>query len=125
MNIDKKNTFVSYLSLFTSVGTIFCCALPSLLVVLGMGTALAGLIGRFPQLVWISEYKNYVFLISGCLILASGLLMYSGRNAPCPIDPDQARACASSRRWSLIVLAASAILWSVGFIFAFIAPWFV
>lgn len=121
----RKNLFISYLSLFTSLGTILCCALPSLLVVLGMGATFAGIIGSFPQLVWLSEYKIYVFSVSGTLILASGLMMYSSRNDPCPIDVDQARACASARRWSVVILSVSAGVWCIGFGFAFLAPWFI
>lgn len=121
--MENKNLFISYLSLFTSVGTILCCALPSLLVVLGMGATFAGLIGTFPQLVWISEYKIYVFSVSGVLILASIYLMYSSRNDPCPIDANQARACQAARRGSLIILSFSGVLWLVGFAFAFVLPY--
>lgn len=122
--MENKNLFFSYLSLFTSLGTILCCALPSLLVVLGLGATLAGVVGSFPQLVWISEYKLYVFTLSGVLIFLSGLMMYSSRNDPCPMDAAQARACASARRWSLVILSVSAGFWILGFIFAFLAPLF-
>jgi mercuric ion transport protein len=32
---------LSYLSLFTSLGTLLCCALPSLLVLFGLGATVA------------------------------------------------------------------------------------
>ena len=117
-----KTLFVSYLSLFTSIGTIFCCALPSLLVSLGMGAVFAGLVGAFPQIVWLSENKLLVFLISGAMILMSSLIIYVNRSAPCPIDPDQARACKVSRKWSIRILVFSVLMWLMGFFFAFLAP---
>ena len=42
---------LSFLSLFTSTGTILCCALPALLVTIGAGAALSSLISTFPQIV--------------------------------------------------------------------------
>lgn len=120
--IKDKNLLTSYLSLFTSFGTVFCCALPSLLVSIGMGATFAGLVGVFPQIVWLSENKILVFSISGILILISFRLLYVNRHAPCPIDPDQAKACAVSRKWSIRVIALSAILWACGLFFAFLTP---
>lgn len=98
-----------------------CCALPSLLVVLGMGATMAGLVSAVPQLVWVSQYKGIVFTVSGFLILASGLVLYIQRSAPCPIDVDQARACMRARKASVYATAFSGVLWLVGAFFAFIA----
>ena len=120
--IKDKSLLTSYLSLFTSLGTVFCCALPSLLVSIGMGAAFAGLVGVFPQIVWLSENKILVFSLSGILILISCGLLYINRYASCPIEPDQAKACAVSRKWSIRIVALSAILWVCGFFFAFLAP---
>ena len=120
--IKDKSLLTSYFSLFTSFGTILCCALPSLLVSIGMGATVAGLVGAFPQIVWLSENKILVFSLSGILILISCRLLYINRYASCPIDPDQAKACAMSRKWSIRAVALSAILWVCGFFFAFLAP---
>lgn len=117
-----KNYWVSWLGLFTSLGTIMCCALPSLLVTLGLGASLAGFVGVFPQVVWLSEHKVYVFVISGVLIAFSLFMTHINRNAPCPIDEKQRAACMLARQWSLRLGVISAVLWSVGFLFAFILP---
>lgn len=117
------NRLSSYLSLFASTGTLLCCALPSLLVALGMGATMAGLVTAVPQLVWISQYKAVVFSVSGALILLSAYLQYRSRNAPCPIDPGQAEACAIARKWSIRVLTIAAVVWGVGAFFAFLAPY--
>ena len=58
-------TFIPSLTLFTSFGTLVCCALPALMVTLGMGTTLAGFIGMFPSVTFISDYKEPIFIISG------------------------------------------------------------
>ena len=54
-------TFFPSISLFTSFATLLCCALPALLVTLGMGASLAGLIGTFPSITFLSNYKIYFY----------------------------------------------------------------
>ena len=114
------NRLSPWLSLFASSGTLVCCALPSLFVALGMGATLAGFISAFPQLIWLSKYKVLVFSLSGFLILFSLFLQYKARNQPCPVDEAQARACTTSRKWSLWISIFSAVVWMVGDFFAFV-----
>ena len=116
------NKLGPWLSLFATTGTLFCCALPSLFVALGMGATFASFIGVFPQVVWLSKYKISIFIMSGALILFSGVIHYLNRNAPCPIDPKLAKACMSARKWSFYILVVTIILWLVGAFFAFLAP---
>jgi len=123
--VKLNSLFTSYLSLFTSFGTVLCCALPSLLVSIGLGATFAGFIGVFPQVVWLSQNKLLVFNISGILILMSIASLYSQRNAPCPIDPEQAKACTTARKWSIRITYVSVFLWSLGALFAFILPKFI
>ena len=118
--IVNKNLFVSWLSLFSSFGTLICCALPSLFIALGMGAAFAGLIGAVPQIIWVSEHKGLVFGLSGVLIAGSLFWLYAVRNEPCPVDPEKARACKVARKWSVRISLASVVFWVLGFIFAFI-----
>src|SRR4051812_39189277 len=92
---------VSFLSLFSSASTLLCCALPALFVSLGAGAAFASLVTWFPQLIWISEHKTELFVFAGVSLLVGGVLQWNARNLPCPIDPGQAAACQTSRRWSL------------------------
>lgn len=111
-----------WFSLFASTGTLFCCALPSLLVVLGMGATMAGLVTTVPQIVWLSQHKAWIFLGSAIMLSAAGYLQYRAQYEPCPIDPVKATACMTSRKWSLRILIFSVIVWSIGAFFAFIAP---
>ena len=62
--ISSKNLIVPSLSLFTSLGTLLCCALPSLFVAIGAGAVLAGLISNMPFLIVLSKYKIILFIIS-------------------------------------------------------------
>ena len=122
MTTLQSERWVSLISLFSSSGTLICCALPALLVSIGAGASLAGIISQFPQIVWLSEYKLIVFLISGTLILISLITTWLNRNAPCPIDPKQAQTCKTLRRWSRVSLFFAVIIYAIGTFFAFILP---
>jgi hypothetical protein len=120
---DVKTPYISsLLSLFASTSTLVCCALPALLVSLGAGAALASLVAVFPQIVWISEHKEMIFLISSVLMVLGGFLQWRNRFAPCPVDPDLRKACLSTRRTSLRIYFVSLVLLLVGGWFAFIQP---
>ena len=114
-------TIIPSLSLFTSLGTLLCCALPALLVTLGMGATLAGLIGVFPYVTFISDYKEYIFTISGILIFFGFFSQWSTKSFSCPSDPVKAKLCSKLRSFSWIILYISLTLFLVGFFFAFIA----
>jgi len=121
LNNFYKQTLLPMLSLFTSIGTLLCCALPALLVTLGMGAALAGFISIAPWVTIISEYKIVVFLIAGTLLVLSSYFLWINRNAPCPVDEKQARSCMLLRKFSFYTVTISIVIYIIGFFFAFIA----
>lgn len=118
----KQNLWASLVSVFTSSGTLICCALPALLVSLGAGATLAGLVSTFPQLIWLSEHKLPVFGLAGLMLLGAGVLQYRARFLPCPADPRLAAACARTRRVSAAIYGFSVLCYTTGIIFAFVLP---
>lgn len=119
--IGWKDTLGPTLSLFASAATLVCCALPALLVTLGLGAALAGLVSTAPWLVALSVHKVPLFIGSGLLLAAAGMMHRRSARLPCPADPARARACARLRRLSAAMLGLSMLLWLTGFFFAFLA----
>jgi hypothetical protein len=119
--MDSKK-LISFFSLFTSMSTLLCCALPALLVSLGLGAIMAGLTANIPGLIWVSENKMGVFIIAGTLLFGNGILLWMNRNAPCPIDPVLREACLSGRKFSRNIYFVSVIIFLIGFFFAYIAP---
>lgn len=117
----KGPALLAGFSLLTSAGTLVCCALPALFVTLGAGAALAGLVTAVPQLVWLSQYKVWVFAAAGVMLLLAGVMQWRGRNAPCPADPQKAAACQRLRRVSLFLYGISVVIYLTGVFFAFIA----
>jgi mercuric ion transport protein len=122
---QREHRVLGYLSLFTSVGTLLCCALPSLLVLLGLGATVASVLASAPWLVAVSRHKSWVFATSAILIagnfyyvyrLAPRLLVRSGA---CAIDDP---TCARATRTSRIVLWTSGIMLLIGFAVAYVLP---
>jgi len=122
--IFKSNKLVNYLALFTSTGTIFCCALPALLVSIGAGAALGSLISIFPQLIILSTYKITIFIGAFIMLIISGIMQYRSRFMPCPADKKQAYACMQARKVSMFIYFASVGIFLIGLLFALIIPFF-
>ena len=112
---------ISAATLFFSLSTLICCALPALFVMLGAGAAFASLLGVFPQLIWFSEHKGAVFFVAGVLLFAN-LAMRIFVPPQCPADPKLAAECARAQKVSGIVLKVSLVAYLVGGFFAFVAP---
>ena len=121
LNSSKK---VAFLTLFTSTSTILCCALPAFLVAIGAGAALSSLISVFPEIVWVSKYKDIIFLVATILILVAGFFQYKVRLLPCPADTALANQCIQARRVSFIIYWISLTILVVGFLFAYLIPYF-
>lgn len=119
----KKRLAVNWLVLFTSSATLICCAIPALLVSLGLGAVLIGLVSNLPQLIWISEHKPLVFGIAGVLLLLAGLMQWHSSRLPCPADQQLAKACNKARKMSNIIYGFSVLIFAVGTWFAFVAPY--
>jgi hypothetical protein len=114
----SRSGALSYVSLFTSLGTLLCCALPSLLVLFGLGATVASVLSEAPWLVAMSHHKNWVFLVAGVLISGNFVYVYAiaprlqARTGAC--DPSDASACQTVSRFSRIVLWCSALLYLIG-----------
>ena len=116
-----------YLSLFTSLSTLVCCALPSLLVLFGLGATVAAVVSGVPWLVVMSQHKGYVFATSGALIAANFAYLYViaprlrfRARAEEVCAADEASGCSAAERLSRAALGLAGFLWSVGFFVAYL-----
>jgi len=121
-NPHRRNVGVAFGSLLASSATLVCCVLPAVLVSLGAGAALVGLVSAFPQLVWLSEHKSWVFGLAGVLLVASGAMLWHARRLPCPADPAAARSCTRVRRISAVLYGVAVGSFLLGGVFAFVFP---
>lgn len=119
---DARRRVFGVLSLFTSLGTLVCCALPSLLVLLGLGATVASFLSAAPWLVTLSRHKHWVFAASGSLIVLNCLYVYAlapslrGAGEGCN---GNAGGCRTVDRISRGVLWLSAMIYLVGLFTAY------
>lgn len=118
----RGSLWSSVASLFATSGTLVCCAIPALLVALGAGAALSSLVSVFPQVVWLSEHKLGLFVFAGLMMIASGVLQWRNRTAPCPTDPALRQACLHTRKVSAVVYGVSVAFYCIGGWAAFVMP---
>jgi hypothetical protein len=121
MRLAIRETAAPALALFASASTLICCALPALLVTIGAGAVMAGLASNVPGLVFLSAHKGWVFTLAGLMLAGAWYARWATRNAPCPADPEKAKACARMRTFGGAVLWFASILLAVGAFFAFFA----
>ncbi len=109
----SKNDLLSVLSLFTSFSTLICCALPALLVVIGLGAVVAGVVSDFPFLISLSKNKGWVFSLAFSLIAINFFLVYRKKkeDLSCEFVPGRKEsACDVASKWSKIILWISFVL---------------
>ena len=116
----RPSFWLQYLSLFSSLGTLLCCALPSLLVLFGLGATVASALSAAPWLVTLSRHKNWTFAVAGILIAAN--ILYTRTIAPriktaCELGDT---ACARAARLNRVLLWISAGIYAIGFVVAYL-----
>ena len=119
----RRAALLNYLSLFSSFSTLICCALPSVLVLLGMGTAVASLLSAAPWLVSLSRHKVWTFSIAGTLIACSFVMTYViaprlRHGKAC--EANDPSTCGEVSKLSRMLLWGSALIYSGGFFVAYL-----
>jgi hypothetical protein len=122
VDVHARNVGVALGTLLASSATLLCCVLPAVMVSIGAGATLVALVTTVPQLVWLSEHKEWVFVIAGGILLLTGALMLRARSMACPTDPKLARSCSRLRRTGLRIYGLAMVAYAVGATFAFAIP---
>jgi hypothetical protein len=120
---SRRSSLLNYFSLFSSFGTLLCCALPSVLVLLGLGTTVASLLSAMPWLINLSRHKIWTFNISGVLISLSFVVTYwiaPHLRVEQVCDADDPSTCGEASKLSRVLLWFSAAIWSGGFFVAYL-----
>jgi mercuric ion transport protein len=118
----RRSALLNYFSLFTSLSTLLCCALPSLLVLFGLGASVASMLSFMPWLVTLSRHKQWTFSISGILIAVSFVNMYyiAPRIRADQCSAGNPSACEEASRLSKVLLWVSAGIYAVGIFVAYV-----
>jgi len=119
----RRAALLNYFSLFGSFSTLICCALPSVLVLLGLGTTVASILSAAPWLVSFSRHKVWTFSIAGALIACSFVMTYviaPRLRAGEACEADDPTTCGEVSKVSRVILWCSAAIWSGGFFVAYL-----
>ena len=114
-----KESILSFIGLFASLSTIICCALPIILVFLGMGAVFASLTSKFPLIPWLAERSSYLFALAAILLLVGGYFIFL-KPQQCPADKNLAIACNKTKRINKIIWWLSLIVLIISVFFKYI-----
>ena len=113
----SDRSYLRWLTLFVTSGTLLCCALPILLVSLGFGAVVAGLNYNIPGLLFLAEHQIWTLSLSALLLVFLAWVIWRP-NQSCPVDPELAAYCEKAKRWNQRIFWLSVMIWSIGFFFS-------
>ena len=117
-----REKVVSFFALFTSPGTLFCCALPAAIAAVAGGAAVSAFVSTFPWLIPLSQHKDWLFLGAGILIVINGVFTLHPQGAlACAVTGG--KGCEVSGTFQKAMFWFSASLVVVGVLFSYaLAP---
>jgi len=113
--VDKP--YLRWFTLFVTSGTLLCCALPVLLISVGLGTVVASLNYNIPGLMFLAEHNFWILSLSALLLVFMAGVIWRPNQA-CPSDPKLAAVCQKARNWNQWIFWVSVIIWGIGFFFS-------
>lgn len=102
-----------FATLFTSMSTLLCCALPATVAMLAGGSAVIAMTSAFPWLIPLSRQKDWIFLVAGIMLLFNGILLFRPKGAvACAISGGS--GCEAAGRFTIVVFYFSTALVAIG-----------
>lgn len=96
--------------LLVAFAHLFCCGLPALFSIIGVGATTAGMSNSF-----LDHHKTELFIFGGVMLLVALYYQFHPKHATCPIDSN----CAKTKRVARGVLIGTTVLYAVSFYLAF------
>ena len=124
INPSVSEAVSAYLSLFTSFATLFCCALPAFLVLVGLSfTSVLTFFTAIPGWQQFGQHENWYYLLSGALLALGFYFSYFRRSAAtevCEIPAEgTVSACSTATHWNRRILWFSLFLYSLAVVMNF------
>jgi hypothetical protein len=113
----KKKSYLKWLTLLVTSGTLLCCALPILLISLGFGAAVASLNYNIPELMFLAEHRLWTLSISASLLIVLAWVIWRP-NQSCPSGHHLKKQCKIAKKWNKRIFWLSVAIWSIGFFFS-------
>ena len=113
-----KQKASSFFALFTSTGTLICCALPAAVAAFAGGAAVTSMVSTFPWMVTLSAQKEWIFLGAAVMLTISGVLIYRPKGkVACSVTGGE--GCEVAGRFTKVMFWASASIYTIGVFFAY------
>ena len=104
---------VSFAVLFTSTGTLLCCALPAALAAIAGGSAVIALLSSAPWLIPLSQYKDWIFLAAVLMLLFNGILLFRLKGTvACAVTGGS--GCEVAGRFTTVMFWSSVVIVGIG-----------
>ncbi len=120
-----REAISAYLSLFASLATLFCCALPALLVLVGLSlTSVLTFFTAIPGWQNFGAYDIWLFPLSGVLLAVGFYFAYfrqrktTGEVCEIPARGHES-ACSTATRWNRRILYLSLFLYGLALVMNF------
>jgi hypothetical protein len=88
------------LAFMTIVGHFFCCVLPLLSSLGGLGASVGLFAVNSPVMEWFADYEELVFLVAGMVISISALSQYISYRIDCHKTGCHHGACGTKKKWA-------------------------
>ncbi len=111
--MDNK-PYLRWITLFLTSGTLLCCALPILLVTLGLGSVVAAMSYNLPGFLFLAEHKIWTLSLSFIFLLFLAWVVWRPQQN-CPLDPKLSIICQATKKWNKRIFILSMIIWFIGF----------
>lgn len=117
--MKNKDGLFSFLALFCSFSTLFCCALPIIFISIGAGAAFASLSAKLPFVSFLGEYALSLFILSFIFLLIAGYFVFM-RPQSCPTNKKLTAICKKSKKIAKIVFFIACLILVTSFFFKYI-----
>lgn len=125
MKSGVREAISAYVSLFASLATLFCCALPALLVLVGLSlTSVLTFFTAIPGWQEFGQYDVWLFPLCGVLLAVGFYFAYfrqprlQGEACEIPARSGES-ACSTATRWNRRILWFSASLYVLALVMNF------
>ncbi|TAM79741.1 MAG: hypothetical protein EPN47_18270 [Acidobacteria bacterium] len=122
---SAREMFSAYATLFTALATLFCCALPALLVLLGLSlTSVLAFFTAIPGWQNFGAYDIWLFPLCGALLALGFYFAYfrqtrlQGEACEIPASGRES-ACSTATRWNRRILWLSLSLYGLALVMNF------
>ena len=118
----KKTDGISltWLAFITSISTLFCCTLPIIFSLVGMGAIFSSVLVQIPFFSLLLKYKLSIFIFSALMLIIVSLISRIPLKI-CPVEITIRKKCNDQRKINNYIIFISKVFWLISFYFAYLA----